>query len=398
VNPDPATPSHGFSLKALSIIFLAHFTGDFYQSFFNPLMPLIRANLGISLTQVGILVSTVTLTGYLSQPVMGLLADRHGPRMFMFIGLFVSALVVPLLAVTPWYLALIPLAAMGPLGSAMYHPTMAGSVAHFAGKRSGLSMSIFGLGGTVSYALGPLVLALFVESYGLTKLPFISLFGLASVVAVMILLPHTPRPPVQMGGILPGLRHGLGTAWKPIMLLWLIGSLRSVTDMSIRAFYPILHLEIHGSVVSMGLVLSLFTLGSSASALVCGNLADRHGYKPVFYASYALATPCVIGFLYSSGFWIYPMVFVAGFVLLATMFPSVALANQLAPHNRSLASSLTLGFAVGTGGFMSPLVGQLADYMGIQQTLLILAFAPLICLLLIPMIQEPPGQSDSAAG
>ena len=389
-NPAAASP---FNPKALAIIFLAHLSGDFFQSFTIPMLALIKEGLGLNLTQVGFVISTVTVTGFLSQPLMGILADRFGTRTFLLIGLTSGAILIPLMSITPWYWALIGLAGLGAMGSAMYHPAAASMVGQFAGHRAGLSMSIFGLGGTMGYGLGPLVLTIYVTAFGLGNLPFLTIGGLAIIALMMITLPLDNRPLPSGSNILDGIKSGLGSAWKPVALLWLIGALRSFADYSIRTYYPIMQLERGESMVSMGLLLSMFVLGGSASAMVCGEFADRKGYKPLFWASFALSTPFLLVFLYCQGWWIYPAAFVAGFILLATMFPSVALANQLAPHNRGLVSSITLGFAVGSGGFMSPLAGQLAEIIGIQQTLVLISFVPLICLALIPFITIP----DAAA-
>ena len=139
----------------------------------------------------------------------------------------------------------------------------------------------------------------------------------------------------------------------------------------------------------MGAVLSLFTVGGALSALVCGHLVDRIGFKPVYYASFALTTPFLLLFIHSTGGWVYPLAFCSGFLMLATLFPGVALAQQIAPNNRSLVSSIVMGFAMGTSGILMPLAGRLADAFGIRPVLSVVAVIPLAALIAVRFLPEP---------
>ncbi len=377
-----------FNKKALVAIFLVHFTGDFYQSFFPPLYPVIKAHFSLTLTQIGFLASVVTVSAFVAQPIAGILADRYSPRRFMMAGLMLSTLLVPLMGIIPWFGLLVLVAALGSLGSAIYHPTAAGMVPEYAGDRTGFAMSIFGLGGTVAHSIGPLAVTGFIVLLGIGYLPVTSAVGAVVIVLLLVYLPTPGEREKPQGGLFRQLRSDLYVTWKAVFVIWLIAVLRSFTDVVFRSFYPILFMQDERSLISMGIVLSLNTAGGSLAALVCGAYVDRRGYKSLFYMSFVLATPCMLLFIHSSGFWVYPLSFIAGFVLLATMFPSVALSTQIALENRSLASSITLGFAVGTGGLLAPLVGRLAEHFGLLTVMGYTAAIPLLCLPLIRYIPE----------
>ena len=377
-----------FNTKAMIAIFLVHFTGDFYQSFFPPLYPVIKAQFSLSLTQIGFLASVVTVSAFVAQPIAGILADRYSPRRFMMAGLMLSTLLIPLIGIIPWYGILVVVAGLGSLGSAIYHPTAAGMVPEFAGDRTGFAMSIFGLGGTIAHSIGPLAVTGFIVLAGIGYLPVSSIVGVLAIVLLLVYLPAPGKRDKPQGGLFRQLRSDLYVTWKAVFVIWLIAVLRSFTDVAFRSFYPILFMQDDRSLMSMGVVLSLNTVGGSLAALVCGAYVDRRGYRSLFYASFVLATPCLLLFIHSSGFWVYPLSFIAGFVLLATMFPSVALSTQIAPENRSLATSITLGFAVGTGGVLAPLVGRLAEHFGLLSVLGFTAAIPLLCLPLIRYIPE----------
>jgi len=383
-----ADPAPHFNTKALIAIFLVHFTGDFYQSFFPPLYPVIKARFALSLTQIGLLASVVTVAAFVAQPIAGILADRYSPRRFMMAGLMLSTLLIPLMGIIHWFAILVVVAGMGSLGSAIYHPTAAGMVPEFAGNRTGFAMSIFGLGGTIAHSVGPLAVTGFIVLLGFDYLPIASLIGLAAIVLLMVFLPKPVIRKKPKGDLFRQLRSDLYITWKAVFVIWMIAVLRSFTDVVFRSFYPILFMQDERSLISMGVVLSLNTAGASLAAIVCGAYVDRRGYKSLFYLSFALATPSLLLFVHSSGFWVYPLSFFAGFILLATMFPSVALATQIAPENRSLASSITLGFAVGAGGLLAPLVGRLAEDFGLLTVMGWITAIPLLCLPLIHYIPE----------
>ena len=76
-------------------------------------------------------------------------------------------------------------------------------------------------------------------------------------------------------------------------------------------------------------------------------------------------------------------------MLLATLFPAVALAQKIAPGGRSLVSSIVMGLALGIAGLLMPLTGRMADAFDIRTVLNVTAFIPLAAVLLIRYLPEP---------
>ena len=143
------------------------------------------------------------------------------------------------------------------------------------------------------------------------------------------------------------------------------------------------------SLVSVGSILSLFTIGGSISALVCGHLVDRIGFKPIYFFSFALSSPGLLLLIQAVGCQVYPLAFIAGFLLLATLFPALALAQKVAPAGRSLVSSIVMGVALGIAGLLMPLTGKVADAFGIRTVLNVVALIPLAAVFLIRYLPEP---------
>ena len=381
--------------KAIFALALIHFTGDFFQSFVRPLLPVLADKFALNLTQVGLITGIATFMAFLIQPIFGVLADRYRPRRILLVGLLVGVIGIPQVGIAPHFALVLVLIGLGSIGSAIYHPTSAGMVSAYAGRSSGMSMSIFGLGGTLGFTLGPVVVSGYITFLGLHRLPFMTLVGLLVFVMLFFMIPATDRVDQAKGNLVDTLRAGIGGVWKPIMLIWSLSVSRALIEQALLTFIPVLKASEGLSLVSVGSILSLFTLGGAASAIACGHLVDRIGYRPVYFFSFALSTPCALLFTHSAGWPLYPLAFLSGFLLLATMFPAVALAQQVAPKGRSLVSSIVMGLTLGGAGILMPLVGRLADAFGIQTVLSYMAFIPLAALLLIRYLPEPGRKRES---
>jgi FSR family fosmidomycin resistance protein-like MFS transporter len=224
---------------------------------------------------------------------------------------------------------------------------------------------------------------------GLQRLPILTIFGVLVFVILFIMIPAADVDGHLRSSLFGTLKESLGEVWKPVLLLWSIAFSRAFVEQALLTFIPVLTAVEGHSLVSVGGIVSLFTIGGSISALVCGHLVDRIGFKPVYFFSFALSSPSLLLFINADGRHIYPLALLAGFFLLATLFPSVALAQKVVPRGRSLVSSIIMGLGMGIAGLMMPLTGKIADTFGIRSVLNCVAFIPLAALLLIRNLREP---------
>jgi FSR family fosmidomycin resistance protein-like MFS transporter len=383
------TDSSQINKKAIFAIFLIHFIGDFFQSFIRPLLPVMANKFDLSLAQVGLITGIATFMAFLIQPIFGYLADRYKTRVVLLVGSFVGAICIPMVGVAPYFWVVLLLIGLGSISAAIYHPTAAGMVSEYAGRRIGLAMSLFGLGGTLGFTIGPLVCSGYVTLMGMHRLPFLTLFGVLVFAVLFVMIPASNGSGHAQKDFFGSLRKSIGKVWKPIVLIWSIACSRALVEQALLTFIPVLTAAEGHSLMSVGSILSLFTVGGSVSALVCGHLADRIGFKPIYYFSFALSSPSLLLFIQATGWQLYPLAFVSGFLLLATLFPALALAQKVAPEGRSLVSSIVMGLALGIAGLLMPLTGKMADAFGIRTVLNFVAFIPLAAVLLIRYLPEP---------
>ena len=370
-------------VKVIFGLFLVHFIGDFYVSFISPLLPVFVEKFSLTLTQVGLMVGISRVLAFVVQPPVGYLADHYRTRFFVLGGPLLAIVFVPLVGIAPGFLALIIFISLGSIGSSMFHPTLAGMVSTYSGRHFGFSMSIFNMGGTLGFAVGPLFIAYCVTFYGLRTSPYTMIFGLTAMVLLFKIIPLPQGEGLKSLGFAGSLSAVLGPVWKSMVLLWIVMVLRTFVAQSFMTFIPVLYAKEGFSLVSIGTMVSLFTVAGAMSGLIAGHLSDKIGYKPVLYSAFGLTTPSLYLLLYLSGNWIYFSIFWAGFFAMAALPLGVAMAQELAPRGRSMVSSLMMGLVFGTGGMMTPVTGMLADVYSIRAVLSCLAIIPFLTIGLI---------------
>ena len=369
--------------KIILALTLIHFIGDFYNSFIIPLLPLFIDKFSLTLAQAGLITGLSRFLAFVVQPPVGYIADRHPSRFFALGGPLLVMVFISLTGITPYFWMLVLFVCLGSVGSSMFHPTAAGMVEPHAGRHFGFSMSIFGMGGTLSFAIGPLFISWLVGKYGLSATPFSMILGLAVMVFLYKTVPVPQASTIKSQGFINSIKEIFGPVWLPIVLVCLVMTLRAYVSQSFLTFLPVWIARQGYSLVSIGALVSLFIVAGALSGLLAGHLSDRIGFKPVFMCAHLLATPCMAVTLYLPGNWIFVFAFLSGFFILATLPLGVALAQKLAPGGKSMASSLMMGLAVGVGGLLTPVTGKLADMFTIRPVLVTLAIIPLLTVGLI---------------
>ncbi len=351
----------------------AHFMVDGYGNIYAPLLPLLIPRLGLSLAAAGTLTMLYQLAASVSQVGFGRIADSWRPRLLMTVGPIVAISVLSLigLAGTPVVLAMILFA--GGLGGAAFHPPAAALAHRLGGARPGLAMSVHITGGTLGFAMGPLIFAPFAERFGLEWTPLLALPGL---LVVGLFLRQVPPFPEQHGR--RGSFASLRPYARPLGLLYTIVVLRTLTALSFATFVPVMMTERGFSVTEAGSTVALYLFASGVGGFLGGPAADRFGPRRVIAWSLVLSTPFLVAAPLVSGWLFVLLLAVGGMFLQSTLPVNVVFGQSLAPVSAATVSSLMMGFAWGTGGLSVPLVGMIADRVGIAPTLAGTALVPLL--------------------
>jgi FSR family fosmidomycin resistance protein-like MFS transporter len=366
----------------------AHLIVDGYTNVYSPLLPLLIPRLGLSLAAAGALAMIFQLAASVSQLGFGRLADRWHPRGLLIAGPIITVVMLSLIGVAPTTTWLAVVLIVGGLGAAMFHPPGAMMAHRLGAARPSLAMSIFIGGGTIGFALSPLAFSTVAAHYGEAATVWLMLPGLLGLAIVLRGLP--PLPPThdaQSGGFAALVPYA-----KPLGLLYTIVVLRTVTALSFVTFLPVMLSRRGLDVGHAGFIVATYLLASSAGGFVGGTLADRFGPKRVIAATLIASVPFLMAAPFLDGAWFPIVLAIGGFFLQSTQPLNVAYGQAVAPVSAATVSSLMMGVAWGTGGLMVPLIGTMADRLGIEATLSVLSVLPAAAALCVLPLPALPGR------
>jgi MFS transporter, FSR family, fosmidomycin resistance protein len=375
----------------VALLASTHFVVDGYGNIYAPLLPLLIPHLGLSLAAAGTLQMCFQMSTSVAQLGFGRLADHWRPRLLVLVGPFISVLILSLIGLATNIWALAAVLIVGGLGGAAFHPPAAALVHRLGGERKGLAMSVHITGGSIGFSIGPLLFAPFVERFGLAFTPLLMLPGL---VALAIFLRNVP--PIER------LQDDHGDAGfsalkpyaKPLSLLYAIVVLRTLASLSFATFMPVMLTRRGMSVAAAGSAAAAYLFASGIGGFLGGPSADRWGARRVIIVSLVAAVPFLAIAPALSGWTFVAILSIGGFLLQSTLPVNVTFGQVLAPISAATVSSLMMGFAWGTGGLSVPFVGMLADRIGIERALVMMAFMPLLAAMLaLPL---PSGKLPTA--
>jgi FSR family fosmidomycin resistance protein-like MFS transporter len=391
--PDHAEDTPTKLNRTILLLAGTHFIVDGYGNILAPLLPLLITEMNLSLAAAGALQTCFQLAASVAQLGFGHVADRWRPRLLLLAGPLVSVGILATigLASNPWLLGVILVA--GGLGGAAFHPPAAALVHRFAGLKKGLAMSVHITSGTLGQAMAPLVFAPFVQRYGLQATPVLMIPALGVLGA--LLLPRIPRfDRLQERHETSGF-GALRPYAKPLTLLYLIVVLRTLTALSYSTFVPVMLTRRGMTLAEAGTAAAVYLVAVGAGGFVGGPLADRWGARRVIILSLVLSVPFLAAAPMLPGWTLVAVLSVGGFLLQSTLPVNVTFGQMIAPISAATVSSLMMGFAWGTGGLAVPIVGMVADRIGIERTLVTMSVVPLVAAVLaLPL---PAGKHAYAA-
>ncbi len=340
-------PAQEIPWGALAILFTAHFVVDGTVNFIAPLLPLIREQFQVSLSTGGLLLTFVSMSAALSQPVTAILVDRWPRLPWLAVGMVGSALFITSIGWAPNFTILTVMAAVGGSMVGLCHPDMASRAGALSENRKGLVVSVFIAGGRVGHGLGPVIAIGIVSLGGMEWLSAFTLVAVAMALAVKYGLPEPESPPgngdkkASIWDFVTALR----TAGTPLVLLSGVTICRAVVNINFISLIPSLYAE-HGMSIWSGGAASAIMLTSGALGVLAGGfLGDRFGKKELIVGGIGLGALCVCAFLIAPPEWGFVLLALLGVATYLPMGVTMAFAQQLMPHNRGLASSITLGLS-----------------------------------------------------
>jgi FSR family fosmidomycin resistance protein-like MFS transporter len=237
-------------------------------------------------------------------------------------------------------------------------------------------MSFHITSGTLGQAMAPLLFAPFVQRFGLRATPWLVIPGALLLIGFLL----RRVPPVERlheSGSGGGIR-ALRPYARPLTLLYVIVVLRTLTAISFGTFVPVMLTRRGMSLAEAGTAASIYLCAVGAGGFIGGPLADRFGARRLIVLSLLAAVPFLAAAPLFDGWAVVAMIAAGGFLLQSTLPVNVTFAQTIAPISAATVSSLMMGFAWGVGGLAAPLVGTVADRIGIERTLMLMSVTPVV--------------------
>ncbi len=382
----------------------AHCLNDLLQSVITAVYPMLKTDLGINFTQIGLITLVYQLAASIFQPVVGYVFDKRPFVWSLPAGMISTSVGIVLLAYSNSLAGVLLAVFMVGLGSATLHPE-ASRITSLAGhERRGFAQSVFQVGGNFGGSIGPLLVALIVAPHDRRYIMWFLLFAGLCFWAMRPIcrwyrgylnsLKQAERRK-ESHAALP-LSRGM-TIFTICVIIILIFS-KYIYMASLSSYYTFYLIDKFGVTVSQSQIfLFVFVVSTAAGTLVGGPVGDRYGRKPVIWVSILGTAPFSLLMPHVNLPLTVILSFCAGFML-SSAFPAILLyAQELLPTKLGMISGLFFGFAFGVGGIASAVLGDFADRYGIEAIYNFCAYTPLLGIIaaFLPNLKKRPKSRDT---
>jgi len=409
--------------RVLAQLSFGHMATDLSQGALPALLPLFKSRYHLSYTDVGFVVLMANISSSLIQPAFGVLSDRISMRWLMPVGSLVAGTGMVLAVQASHFGFMIAMIFLSGLGVAAFHPEGYKFAGLASGERRATGMSYFSAGGNVGYGFGPAAASVALHYAGPHGMLYVLPFSIAAAIVLWRVAAPRHRERLESDWRVSTARRASGAAERRaqadapgaavpsprpavfkfsaraiLALLVAFVILRSWMSVGESSFIPLYFTGIrHLNPTYAGLMVSLFLGAGSVGTLLGGMAADRWGRRRMLLWSMLILPPLL---------WLMPRAagpagmaasLIAGMAAVSTFAVVMVMAQSIIPERIGLISGLMIGFAVGTGGIGTTLLGAVADRWGVLRALDVTSLLPLaafaIALLLPP---DPPAGAQRA--
>ncbi len=363
------------------IITIGHALTHWYPATFYVLLPLIGLELGLSNTEIGLIVSAQAAAGAISNLPGGILVDSIGRKgLLMATSLFWIGVPYFLMGLSHSYWVLLVCAMLIGIGNNLWHPTAIPWLGRRFPERKGLVMAWHGMGGNVGDALAPLVAGGLITWFAISwrEVMLINIVpGVVMAVAILWYLGKLTAEPkkniaasadtkqLTSGEVM----RGLGQLFRNKVLIFLCMSsvFRSMTQSGLMVALPLyLGKDLGYNTAWVGVSMFILQAAGFCAAPVAGHMSDKMGRRTVMMSSMIMTGIVLVMMAFAGGSPIF-VAFVAalGFFLFAIRPVLQAWLLDATPKNLGGSAIGTMFAIQAIGSLIGPLVcGVIADRYG----------------------------------
>jgi FSR family fosmidomycin resistance protein-like MFS transporter len=378
--------------RTVVLLSLGHLVTDINQGALPALLPFLIAEYRLSYAAAGFLIFACNITSTVVQPLFGHLADRSASPWLLPAGIVCAGAGLAATGLVPSYAWVLPAVMVSGIGVAAFHPQGAQLVHRASADRKGTAMSVFGVGGTLGFALGPGLTTAALLHWGLAGT---AVLAVPTTLLAAVIVWHHATTPVAAAAATRGPSNARPAnapdAWGPFARLTVAVIARAVLFYGLNTFIPLYWIHVLGQSTAAGATaLTVFALTGVAGNLLGGRLSDRFGPTRIAVVGFCILLPFMPGLMAATNVPIALVVLAAmGFALSTTYSPLVILGQAYLPNHVGFSAGVTLGLAITVGGIATPLLGRVADHYGLWTALAVLSLVPLLSAALALTLPRP---------
>ena len=384
--PLSAAPARSF--REVWLVTAGHSLTHWYPATFYILLPLIGAELGLSYSQIGLVMSCQYIAGAISNIPGGMFVDTsHRKGTLLAVSLFWIGFPYLLMGFTHSYWLLLVCISLVGVGNNLWHPAAIPGLASRYPERKGLVLSVHGMGGNVGDALAPLAVGGLLAFMSWREIVMVNLVP-GVVVAVLILaflgtwnlaadgskVTAGSKKPQSFSAYLAGLKQLLRN--RSLGVLLASSAFRSMSQSTLLTFLPVfLSREMSYSPLWVGGCMFAMQAAGFAAAPVAGHLSDSMGRRKIILSSLSLTAVLLfmMAFAGNSPLFVF-LIAGVGFFLYATRPVLQAWMLDSTPKNMGGTSIGIMFGCQALGSAIAPTIGGLiADDWGLLATFYFIA-------------------------
>jgi MFS family permease len=185
--------------RVIATVGAAHFVSHYYIMVLPPLFAFVRADYGVSYTQLGFALAAFNIASAILQTPAGFLVDRIGGRIPLFAALTIGGIAFAIVGLTDSFWLLVAMFGLAGVANAVYHPADYALLSHeVAPERVAKAYSFHTFAGMLGSAAAPVSLLLMQSLWG-WRGAFLGAAVLGFAVALPIALQPRQGPAAQAG-------------------------------------------------------------------------------------------------------------------------------------------------------------------------------------------------------
>ena len=153
--------------RIVGAVSAAHFVSHYYILLLAPLLPFVRAEYGVSYTEIGLALAAFNIVSTVLQTPVGFLVDWLGARILLIAGLAIGAAAFTVVGLVNSFWVMVAMFALAGVGNTVYHPADYALLSHHVpADRIGQVFSVHTFAGMLGSAVAPASLLMMQSLWG----------------------------------------------------------------------------------------------------------------------------------------------------------------------------------------------------------------------------------------